>query len=130
MEDYPYVSHCGREVNYIRPAATPIVFHALMDGRLIYGGDLRQTFRPCDLAVSLSTGRLYHRVESQQVAAASEYGLIRSSVAVGLSEQIQTCGETPMQLNISFAGESYPIKELPASFEPGLWGLCQEENPW
>jgi Domain of unknown function (DUF4505) len=124
-DDYPYVSYCGKEINYIRPAATPVVFHTMMDGHLYFGGSLKQAFRPIDLAVSLPTGRLYHRVESNHTATASEYGLIRSSVAVALSEQIHAADENDTELTFVADGEVSQIQILPANLEPGHWGLGQ-----
>lgn len=31
MCDYPFVSPCGKELNFVRPAATPVVFHAILN---------------------------------------------------------------------------------------------------
>jgi len=114
-------------VNHIRPVATPIVFHAMVDGMLYYGGSLKQSFHPKDLAISWSTGRLYHRVESQKGVTTFDYGLIRSSVAVTLSEQIQTTEEGDTGLGYFEDGIVYPISELPTVIEPGQWGFRQGE---
>ena len=45
--DYPFVSLCGQERNFIRPVATPLVFHTLYSSRhenlpdtLVYAGSL------------------------------------------------------------------------------------------
>lgn len=41
--DYPYVSPCGKEYNFVRPVASPVVFHSLVeDQTLVYAGDLQQ----------------------------------------------------------------------------------------
>ncbi|OEU18644.1 hypothetical protein FRACYDRAFT_163328, partial [Fragilariopsis cylindrus CCMP1102] len=60
---YPFVSKCGFEINYIRPAATPIVFHTLVtnnDDRLLYGGNLSVQFDSNRLAISKRSGKLYY----------------------------------------------------------------------
>lgn len=130
--DYPYVSLCGKEVNFIRPAATPIVFHSLVGNDLHFGGSLIRPFNASYLAVSLKTGRLYHKVEKENKAGRSEkvsqdeYGLIRSSVAVALSEYIHpgNCDDSEISgLNFCNEGASTQIKALPQSSEPGEWAL-------
>jgi len=124
-DEYPYVSPCGpRELNFIRPAACPVVFHSLVsdgevgeedaeDGNgnskqkhaqaLLYGGNLRRPFDPHRLAVSKRTGRMYHQFHDHSIEdddgdsapskrptdAVVDYGLVRSSVAVSLSERIR-----------------------------------------
>ena len=76
--DYPFVSVCGKEFNFIRPAATPIVFHSLMDTEdengqrdLVYGGTkLKQPFdESTGIAVCEKTGRLYHKLTKHSLDA-------------------------------------------------------------
>ena len=55
--DYPYLSPCQGERNFVRAADKPVVFHAVEGGELIWGGELRQGFDPEMLAVSGRTGR-------------------------------------------------------------------------
>jgi Domain of unknown function (DUF4505) len=141
VEDYPFVSPCRArsddgssrggnggsttmEFNLVRPAATPFVFHSLLqleddddddnndnseDRRyvLVYGGDKRQPLEWTRLAISSITGKLYHPIDdtkpdNKQSSSGSrtlepenmpaeqqqEYALIRSSVAVALSDRI------------------------------------------
>jgi hypothetical protein len=76
-QEYPFVSPCGIEKNFIRPADCPIVFHELKTSairsdeeasqsttkkELIFGGSLMQPFYPSALAISQRSGRLYHRL--------------------------------------------------------------------
>eukprot|EP00128_Syssomonas_multiformis_P000330 Colp12_sorted_trinity150504_noHs@11392 len=58
-EDFPYISPCGRELNFIRVDDTPIVFLKLIDDNLLYGGSLTVPFQPDQLHMS-SEGRIYH----------------------------------------------------------------------
>lgn len=128
--DYPFVSLCGKEVNFIRPAATPIVFHSLESNTLHYGGTLQVPFEPVSLAVSPRTGQLYHKVQHctsplhDDKALHGEYGLIRSSIAVTLSEQIKAgTGDDDLTLYFCSEGHEFLIDALPAASEPGEWAL-------
>ena len=127
--DYPFVSPCGKELNFIRPAATPIVFHALShdDTTLTYAGTMTQPLDYSKLAVSKKTGRLYHQlnIESgirKSRRTASEYGLIRSSVAVALSERIVD-GLDDGRMAIATPHGLSPVPWLPEVHEPGLWSF-------
>lgn len=145
-EDYPYVSPCGKELNFIRPAATPFVFHTLLlvdrgptittteiEGGgmantdvLLYGGTLQQDFRTEWLALSRSTGRLFHRMQYPRHDDDSliRYGLIRSSVAVLLSERIVACYGDASLMGIDVGdGTVQPIAWLPENHEPGVWAM-------
>jgi hypothetical protein len=122
-DDNPFVSKCGMETNFIRPAATPYVFHAFSpaEGTLIFGGNLGQAFDSSRLAISSSTGRLYHGIDTKgktKSESATEYGLIRSSVAVTLSENIS---EGP---NDKFLYDGFvEIDWLPDENEAGAWAM-------
>lgn len=135
--DYPFVSKCGAEINYIRPAATPIVFHSLVDGCLLYGGNLAQKFDCSKLAISEGTGRLYHRlfvndgadIQTHSNKITKErldlgYGLIRSSVAVSLSEHIQHKNSTGKFRY----GSDFEIDWLPSLHEPGNWAMPMPDD--
>jgi hypothetical protein len=124
VEDYPFVSPCGRELNFIRPAATPIVFHSLDDeaNELIYAGTLRHLFSEDALALSETTGLLYHRIVLPTTA--TIYGLLRSSIAVALSERIIPLDDSgSMGIESTSSGEIQPIAWLPAEAEPGPWAM-------
>mmetsp|Transcript_7743 Transcript_7743/g.11434 ORF Transcript_7743/g.11434 Transcript_7743/m.11434 type:complete len:293 (-) Transcript_7743:196-1074(-) len=132
-KDYPFVSRCGSEMNFIRPADefAPIVFHGLSSSSssscdsavgdsptsLTFGGSLIQQFSSDALAISKTTNRLYHRLlhcegqmtndeqkASRQVypsklhqysvtSGSPEYGLIRSALAVELSNNFEATEE-------------------------------------
>jgi hypothetical protein len=155
VDDYPFVSVCGKERNLIRPAASPVVFHSIVDtdGRrnLVFGGSstLVQPFdEVAGIAISEQTGKLYHQLTTHSLqhptraivdsASRQEYGLIRSSVAVALSEQIVVMNEneatyrqskTHSGLGFATSGELLPIPWLPAHAEPGSWAMpFAEEN--
>ena len=134
---YPYVSPCGKELNFIRPAAKPIVFHSLNNGiELVYGGNLVQPLDFSRMRASKQTGRLYHQLvtkggisKAQKTAlhdqsGSPNYGLIRSSVAVSLSERIvDSSDEEGGEMAIIMPEGQYPLQWLPDDAEPGPWAL-------
>mmetsp|Transcript_29808 Transcript_29808/g.62205 ORF Transcript_29808/g.62205 Transcript_29808/m.62205 type:complete len:244 (+) Transcript_29808:106-837(+) len=125
-DDYPFVSKCGSETNFIRPAAMPIVFHSLVDDTLFYGGNLGVPFESDRLAISKDSGKFYYRMfdgHKERTSGQSkniDYGLISSSVGVALSKNISVheCYEERFLYdNIT------KIDWLPARSEPGKWAM-------
>jgi hypothetical protein len=144
-EDYPFVSPCGKELNFVRPAATPIVFHSLVhnhdsgDRQLVFGGGdkLVQPFDERRVCTSIKTGRLYHELDENMLRRSrdkadgtpgshQQYGLIRSSVAVTLSERIVPLDdENDDGSGLAFHSPNtiIPIPWLPLEAEPGPWSM-------
>lgn len=88
-DDFPYVSHCGRERNFIRCDDVPVVFTELVTidstdtHHLTYaGGTLSVVFQPEQLVMLPDTGRVYH----SGPANCGGVGLIKSSLAIELSK--------------------------------------------
>ena len=132
--DYPYVSHCGRERNFVRPADLPIVFHAIVEDdhaamQLCFGARLQQPFDPRCLAISRRTGHLYHQLfvgpGSKLLRKTGTHGLVKSSVAITLAERIVRTENNDLGSGMEFdSGESlYTIPYLPDSAEPGSWAM-------
>ncbi|CAM9826396.1 unnamed protein product, partial [Heterosigma akashiwo] len=145
--DYPFVSPCGFELNFIRPADSPIVFHDLQKdsdddvemGRksLIFGGNLSQPYSPRCLAMSMKTGRLYHELictsgeqtpltplhRKQSDLSCPEYGLIKSTVAICIADAIVEGEGFGNDFVCSETGNKFPLKWLPAEAETGDYGL-------
>ena len=94
--EYPFRSPCGNEMNFIKCADRPFVFEDLRkddNGKwtLVFGGgELVMPFLPETLRISLSTGRLYHDVETKHIASGTREGiaLMRSQLAVELGKHI------------------------------------------
>jgi len=160
--DYPYVSPCGIELNFVRPADAVIVFHTLKKMKLNendsqkscfkleFGGTLTQLFMPEKLAVSKRTGRLYHELFMDQVGERKnkkyyatelqksnqhkEFGLIKSSLAVALSDSFvhddrdEATEYSGLNFIASDTDEKYPIRWLPGDCEPGSWSLPLDED--
>ena len=125
VSDYPFVSPCGRELNFIRPASVPIVFHALEEGSkptLLFGGSLCEAFFPQNLAFSEVSGWLYHRIHLKNLPDC--YGLIKSSVAVSLSERISfdESGRSSLYKD-DLSGACLQIHTLPKHSEPGVYAF-------
>jgi len=91
-DEFQYVSHCGRERNFVRCDDLPVVFtellpHSATDSadthHLTYaGGTLSVTFQPEQVVMLPETGRVYH----SGPANAGGVGLIKSSLAIELSK--------------------------------------------
>jgi hypothetical protein len=145
--EYPYVSPCGIELNFVRPAATPIVFHSLQGDELSYAGSMVQPFDEKHLAISEETGRLYHRLTGENVLARDraknkvvatqearkdEFGLIRSSVAVALSDRIEVLDRDDADgssgMGIMTESGLLSIPWLPEEAEPGAWAMPSSED--
>ncbi|MEY3387123.1 MAG: hypothetical protein RIR53_1934 [Bacteroidota bacterium] len=83
--EYPFVSRCGEEMNYLRVQDTPIVYGGLRDGRLEYAHSLSTAFAPDRLSYS-SDGVLYHW------APVGERGRLAPHVAVEVARNIEPWG--------------------------------------
>lgn len=83
--DYPYVSRCGDELNYLCPADTPIVFTSFDGQRMYYASSLSIPFYPDRLAYS-SDGVLYY------AAPVGGWGRLVPSVAMQVSTRIEPWG--------------------------------------
>jgi len=129
---YPFYSPCGVELNFIRPADSAIVFHDLDGDELVFAGTLRQPFHPASLAISAKTGRLYHELFNGM----GGFGLIRSALAVTLSQQILAAERDEDQNKYPENNRSsgmlyidqqtdgkFQIPWLPEEAEPGLWAM-------
>lgn len=87
-EEFPYVSLCGRERNYIRCDDVPIVYTHILtkDVDILtfgYAGELLYTqFFPKKMYMFPLTGRVYHPAEDKY----GGIGLVRSKLAIELSK--------------------------------------------
>jgi len=154
--EYPFVSPCGsQELNLVRPAAVPIVFHTLTEPvsengtassskQLVFAGSMVEPFDEKNgIAISRKNGRLYHRLTTHSLnrrkgksesnnnidTEGQAYGLIRSSVAVALSDRIVPINDessSEAYSDVGFETEAHglvPIPWLPLESEPGPWAM-------
>eukprot|EP00934_Nitzschia_sp_Nitz4_P001088 Nitzschia sp. Nitz4//scaffold401_size10831//1277//2211//NITZ4_009056-RA/size10831-snap-gene-0.21-mRNA-1//1//CDS//3329551063//1088//frame0 len=133
LQDYPYVSLCGKEINFIRPAATPIVFHSFTPDQqnLCYGGTLMKPFDSKQLFLSSKSGRLYHKLGNDADAGDGDndkktkprktpsFALVRSAVAVAIAEHIQPSLDDSDDLHYVTQDTNHAIPWLPLEHEPG-----------
>jgi hypothetical protein len=102
--EYPFVSYCGREINFISPMdrLSAFVFRDFsrsLDKKheLIYGGNLSHPFSVESLMYRPETGRLYHRI-LQHKYLAGHYALLHPSLCELLSQGISSAGDNAFVL--------------------------------
>lgn len=83
--DYPFVSRCGDEMNYLKPHDTPIVYTGYDGVRLYYANSLNVLFHADRLSYS-SDGVLYHS------ATVGERGRLVPNVAMEVARNIRPWG--------------------------------------
>lgn len=108
--DVPYLSRCGREINYISPVdkLCAVVFtDADWEKKfLLYGSTLKQPFDPRLLSISRSTFRLYHPISDHRFLS-DEIGLLQSTLAQKLSERIKV---NSISVGSSSTFDSYSLR--------------------
>ncbi|CAM4686764.1 unnamed protein product [Leuciscus chuanchicus] len=93
QQDFPFLSLCGRERNFVRCDDQPIVFTHLLseaglEDRLSYcggGAKLTVPFQPESLFMQPVSGRLYHPGPER----GGGVGLVRSALAIDLSAHFE-----------------------------------------
>ena len=114
--EFPFVSPCGRERNFVRCDDLPVVFsHVLAPGdgsaqlSLSYnhaGALLRTPFEPRRLCMLPSTGRVYHPGPPR----VGGVGLVRSALAIEFSRGFRfDNGETMPPTHFQWEGETYRL---------------------
>ncbi|GMI11638.1 hypothetical protein TrLO_g12269 [Triparma laevis f. longispina] len=131
FNSYPFFSPCGPEKNYIRPACLPIVFHDMLHSDLIFGGNLIQSFNPRNLAMSVKSGRMFHklehvndgvkRIKTSMQKSGNDWGLVKSSVAGRIAQRIEYKDDTLYYVDDK--GNEHKINNLPDEHESESWGL-------
>jgi len=100
---HPFVSPCGREMNYVRAADRPVVFRRLINEQsLLYAATLTVPFTPRSLRVSRE-GILYH------AAPVGEFGRLVPAVTMDLIDRIE---ETEHGFAFTTAAGPAPIPAL------------------
>ncbi|XP_056301534.1 UPF0598 protein C8orf82 homolog [Danio aesculapii] len=123
--DFPFVSLCGRERNFLRCEDQPIVFtHLILEAgleeRLSYcggGAKLSVPFRPQSLFMHPSSGRVYHPGPERTGGA----GLLRSALAIEISPHFGydtgQDGTAAQPTHFTWAGQRHTLsKELEKHF--------------
>lgn len=119
--EFPYLSLCGQERNFIRCDDLPVVFTELIESsasgvpssstsegdRLLYaGGTMSVPFNPAFLAMMPETGRVYHTGPEKT----GGVGLVKSSVAIELSKLFQFEDKSSSSpTHIAWKGQTYKL---------------------
>ena len=122
--DYPFISPCGTEMNYIACADTPIVFDDLVGGAASSGGELvyadgahREPFDASALTLCAASGRLYHPLTTHKRV--TGLALVRSHLAISICERVDFDAEAANagtratgHIFNSEDGKRYPIRSM------------------
>lgn len=117
LPDFPYVSLCGRERNFVRCDDYPIVYTHVLSRKVedksinllsyAHADDLLVTeFVPQKLFMLPETGRIYHPAAEK----VGSVGLIRSKLAIELSKHFDfRNGEGEPPTHVTWDGTSYEL---------------------
>lgn len=122
QQDFPYLSPCGRERNFLRCDDRPVVFTHLLPGDpelLSYCGGaekLAAAFRPEALFVDPASGRVYHPCPEQ----AGGVGLVSSALAGELSAAFVYRDDSGRPTHFRWRGREQRLSnQLAARFRAG-----------
>ena len=112
--NFPYVSLCGRELNFVRCDDLPIVYTHVIDTpdgeHLTYahaGNLLTVPFQPQGLCMLPESGRVYHPAPSLPAGV----GLVKSSLAIELSQtfEFEDGGDEGMPTHFTWRGKRWEL---------------------
>ncbi|XP_051233908.1 UPF0598 protein C8orf82 homolog [Dicentrarchus labrax] len=133
-DDFPYLSLCGRERNFLRCDDRPVVFtHLLGDQELLsYCGGAEQLsvpFLPEALYMHPVSGRVYHPCSER----GGGVGLVRSALAIELSPffvYAQEDGQSGQPTHFLWGGRKHTLtNELAGCFPTVVEGGEQQGEP-
>ncbi|XP_023948535.2 UPF0598 protein CG30010 [Bicyclus anynana] len=117
QEEFPYISLCGRERNYIRCDDLPIVYtHIITKGKPAvdfmtfgYAGELLLTqFQPDKVYMLPETGRVYHPADDKY----GGIGLVRSKLSIEISRNFTfKNGECKPPSHFNWKGKTYQLDQ-------------------
>ncbi|KAH8321599.1 hypothetical protein KR074_010075, partial [Drosophila pseudoananassae] len=112
-KDFPYISLCGRERNFIRCDDTPVVFTEQLTKNnsevLSYahsGQVLTLAYEPQKLYMDPKNGRVYHPAQPQ----VGGIGLVRSKLAIELSQHFEFTPGDPSPSHFQWNGERLKLE--------------------
>ncbi|MCS7204768.1 MAG: DUF4505 family protein [Leptospiraceae bacterium] len=86
FENYPYLSPCGKEANFIACPDTPIVFRKIEDQKLYFAGSLSIPFDETKLAYVETSGLLYHHWKDNLYGRLGKYVMMEIANEISLKE--------------------------------------------
>ncbi|CAG5135293.1 unnamed protein product [Candidula unifasciata] len=119
VDEFPFISLCGREHNYVRCNDTPIVYTHIIQNPssatdlLSFGGagdKLTVKFEPENLCMLPQTGRVYHPASEQY----GSIGLIKSALAIELSKSFEFASgdESQPPSHFTWKGHRYDLTNV------------------
>lgn len=116
QEEFPFISLCGRERNFIRCDDVPIVYTNILvkNNRdhlsFGYAGDLLATeFKPDKIYMLPLTGRVYHPAEEKY----GGVGLVKSKLAIELSKGFEfNDAEVQGPTHFNWKNERFELDQL------------------
>ncbi|XP_072936779.1 UPF0598 protein CG30010 [Epargyreus clarus] len=118
QEEFPFISLCGRERNYIRCDDLPIVYTHVIEKQppekdiltFGYASDLLKTdFIPDKIFMLPTTGRVYHPADEKY----GGIGLVRSKLSIELSKNFTfSNGESEPPTHFTWKGEMYQLDHM------------------
>ncbi|KAG9324781.1 hypothetical protein KVV02_005372 [Mortierella alpina] len=113
--EYTWQSPCGKEVNFVEAADTPVVFHGLRDGQLMWAGTLKTPFLPDRLCVSESSGRLYHPLPASMTIQPTSEDNDANGLGLGLLKSSMVLSELAAGLDqdsIVWKGQRFALRRI------------------
>ena len=117
-EEFPFVSHCGRERNFIRCDDLPVVYTHLQQVddklKLTYGyadNSLSTNFDPSNLYMNPLSGRVYHPANERF----GRIGLVRSKLAIELSKHF--IFENGENIRVSWIRGEFYVPQCPTEWD-------------
>lgn len=117
-DEFPYISLCGRERNYIRCDDVPIVYTHIISKSdpevdfltFGYAGELLMSqFQPEKVYMLPTTGRVYHPADDKY----GGIGLIRSQLSIEISKNFTfRNGETKPPTDFIWKNKNYQLDQL------------------
>nr|XP_003699984.1 PREDICTED: UPF0598 protein CG30010 [Megachile rotundata] len=118
-EDFPYISRCGRELNFVRCDDLPFVFTKIVQTKDDLTGEvtdvlfyarveklLQVKFQPDKLYMNVHSGRIYHPAPAK----GGKIGLVASKLAIELSSQFEfENGEENAPTHFNWRGKRYSL---------------------
>lgn len=132
-KDFPFISLCGRERNFIRCDDVPIVYTHITtkDGQDVmnYGhvGDLLVTpFMPDKIYMLPTTGRVYHPTEDKY----GGIGLVRSKLSIELSKNFKfQNGEGKPPTHFRWRNKNYELDQCWLQEKAEKFNITVREDP-
>jgi len=125
-DDFPYISRCGPELNYIRCESKPIVYTDIYLNDNKYelilnniGAKFTVPFQPQKLCMLPKNGRVYHPASTKVGGA----GILKTSLAIEFSSYFtfEDTKDIEQPTHFIWDGRKYEL-------DNELWGYMQHEN--